>query len=188
MRQRFWSVAQATSSSHLQRIRKPPVHFSNFNSHRGNTAQLAAGVPAGAGPAWNPKVVAPAVAWGARSKRALDIQDSFRRVGLPESPRNGRGQAVVLRTCRRIRFCDPLAKPVSVAASVREASHVLSQPLSQNVSGMAVWKQHETGNDCDGSALEERGKLRAAPLRLGTPIALPLHEPCACARYSLRQS
>jgi hypothetical protein len=51
MRQRFCSVAQATSSSHLQRMRKPPVHFSNFSSQRGSTAQFAAGgAPAGAPP------------------------------------------------------------------------------------------------------------------------------------------
>jgi hypothetical protein len=52
MRQRFCSVAQATSSSHLQRILKPPVHFSNLSSQRGSTHQFAAvGAPVGAGPA-----------------------------------------------------------------------------------------------------------------------------------------
>jgi hypothetical protein len=34
------------SSSQQQKILNPPVHFSNFNSHRGNTHQFVAGVGA----------------------------------------------------------------------------------------------------------------------------------------------
>jgi hypothetical protein len=48
MRQRFCRVPQEISSSHLQWILKPPVHFSNFTLQRGRTHQLAAaGEPAG---------------------------------------------------------------------------------------------------------------------------------------------
>jgi len=50
--QRFCRVAQATSSSHLQRILKPPVHFSKRNSHRGKTHRFApAAAPTGEAPA-----------------------------------------------------------------------------------------------------------------------------------------
>jgi hypothetical protein len=37
MRQRFCSVAQDSSSSHLQWILKPPLHFSNSSLQRGTT-------------------------------------------------------------------------------------------------------------------------------------------------------
>jgi hypothetical protein len=48
MRQRFCSVAQDSSSSHLQWILNPPVHFSNSTLQRGTTHQLpAAGAAAG---------------------------------------------------------------------------------------------------------------------------------------------
>jgi hypothetical protein len=48
MRHRFCNVPQAISSSHLQWILKPPVHFSNFILQRGSTHQFAAaGDPVG---------------------------------------------------------------------------------------------------------------------------------------------
>ena len=57
MRQRFCSVPQAISSSHLQWILNPPVHFSNSTSQRGKTHQFAAaGEPAGIEPACQPGV------------------------------------------------------------------------------------------------------------------------------------
>jgi hypothetical protein len=50
--QRFCSVAHDISSSHLQCILNPPVHFSNFILQRGTTHMLpaigaAAGIPDG---------------------------------------------------------------------------------------------------------------------------------------------
>src|SRR4029079_3547453 len=48
MRQRVCNVAHDSSSSHLQWILNPPVHFSNSILHRGTTHQLpAAGAAAG---------------------------------------------------------------------------------------------------------------------------------------------
>jgi hypothetical protein len=77
MRQRFCSVAHATSSSHEQWILNPPAHFSNSYLQRGNTAQLA--VPGA--------VAAPAACQGAAAPNAvpavrsviivLDILHSF---------------------------------------------------------------------------------------------------------------
>src|SRR5947207_12529122 len=50
MRQRFCNVPQDSSSSHLQWILNPPVHFSNSTLQRGTTHQLPAGPPAGKPP------------------------------------------------------------------------------------------------------------------------------------------
>jgi hypothetical protein len=43
--QRFCSVAQATSSSHVQWILNPSLHFSNRSLQRGTTHQPGAGAP-----------------------------------------------------------------------------------------------------------------------------------------------
>src|SRR5690349_13130269 len=50
MRHKFCSVPQATSSSQMQLILIPPVHFSNLMVQRGTTHQLAAAGEAAVAP------------------------------------------------------------------------------------------------------------------------------------------
>jgi hypothetical protein len=76
--QRFCSVAHDISSSHLQCILKPPVHFSNFILQRGTTHMLPAIGAAAGNPVGCHEGIAGAVAAEKRSIITADMQNSFR--------------------------------------------------------------------------------------------------------------
>jgi hypothetical protein len=91
IRQRFCSVPQLTSSSHLQWILNPPVHFSNLTLQRGSTHQLAeAGEPAGYVVGCQPGVCPPkgATAVADRSNKVEDaiIRTPFKLPILQAAP------------------------------------------------------------------------------------------------------
>jgi hypothetical protein len=78
--QRFCNVADDISSSHLQCILKPPVHFSNSILQRGTTHQLPAAGAAAGNPGDCHVGIAGAEAAEKRSIiTALDMENSFRK-------------------------------------------------------------------------------------------------------------
>src|SRR5262245_55070598 len=95
MVQRFWTMLQASLSSHEQVSRKPPVHRSSLKVHRGTIIQLVPGdTPVGVGEVPYPGTPMPGNAVPVRSIiKALDINRtpfSRRRCRIPDVPPEAR--------------------------------------------------------------------------------------------------